>query len=523
VVPAQARRAEENNVDNFEDLGVAPELAEALAAEGIETPTPIQRDAIPIIRKGNNLVLEAGPGSGLLVGWATGLIERIEAAGEGPRVLVLSSTDEAADQLAEAMARLTVGTDHRVAALGGAWVLPEKADIVFGTPTSVLRVVAENNLSLALVETVVVDQAQLIESVGRLPGVEQVFDYLPEGTQRVLSALPITPAVADLVNRAFKRTVTIPSTMNEVTASRGTVRFRIAPEPREAAALNVIESLLSDGARHALVYCRTEDRAADIGDYLTLHGFTAGAPGDESVPVWLGVDALEARAEAKDVEGVVVVSCDCPADDDTLDRRHSMGADNVVVLLPREVAHLKRLGRRTGYETVPFPPKSVANDSVAQLRESIDRAMETEDITPYLVALEPLLARYDAAEIAAAALALLRKKTAPAAPASPAQPQRAAAQATGTPSWAKLFITVGERDGLEKGDLLGAITGEAGIDGAAVGRIDIKESHSIVEVHDAVARNVIQALNGTSIKGRSARVDFDRPRKTPARRPNPRS
>ena len=146
--------------------------------------------------------------------------------------------------------------------------------------------------------------------------------------------------------------------------------------------------------------------------------------------------------------------------------------------------------------------------------------METEDITPYLVALEPLLARYDAAEIAAAALALLRKKTTTA---SPAQPHRAAAQATGTPSWAKLFITVGERDGLEKGDLLGAITGEAGIDGAAVGRIDIKESHSVVEVHDAVARNVIQALNGTSIKGRSARVDFDRPRNTPARHPKSRS
>ena len=524
MVPAQARRAEENNVENFEDLGVAPELAEALAAEGIETPTPIQRDAIPIIRKGNNLILEAGPGSGLLVGWATGLIERIEAAGEGPRVLVLNSTEEAANQLAEAMALLTVSTDHRVAALGGAWVQPEKADILFGTPASVLRVVTDSNLSLALVETVVVDQAQLIESVGSLPGVEQVFDYLPEGTQRVLSALPITAAVSDLVDRAFKRTMTIPATMNEVGASRGTVRFRIAPEPREAAALNIIESLLRDGIRHALVYCRTEDRAADIGDYLTLHGFTAGAPGDKSVPVWLGVDPLKARAEAKDVEGVVVLSCDCPADDDTLDRRHSMGADNVVVLLPREVAHFKRLGRRTGYQTVPFPPKAVANDSVAQLRESIDRAMETEDITPYLVALEPLLARYDAAEIAAAALALLRKKTAPAAHASsPTQPQRAAAQATSTPSWAKLFITVGDRDGLVKGDLLGAITGEAGIDGASVGRIDIKESHSVVEVHDVVARKVIQALNGTSIKGRSARVDFDRPRKTPARRPTPRS
>lgn len=51
---------------SFEDLGVTPELTEALAAEGIETPTPIQESAIPILRKGNNLVLEAGPGSGLL-------------------------------------------------------------------------------------------------------------------------------------------------------------------------------------------------------------------------------------------------------------------------------------------------------------------------------------------------------------------------------------------------------------------------------------------------------------------------
>jgi len=509
-------------VESFEDLGVAPELAEALAAEGIETPTPLQHDAIPIIRKGNNIVLEAGPGSGLLVAWAVGLIERVEAAGEGPKVLILCATDDAADELAEAVARLAAGTDHRVGALGGAWVLSDRADLLFGTPTSVLDAVGTGEVSLAGVEAVVVDQAQLIESVGRLDGIERVFDYLPEGTQRVLSVLPPTPAVSDLVDRAFKRTVTLPAPASADVPERGTVRFRIAPEPREAAALNVIEDLLDSGARHALVYCRTEDRAADVGDYLTLHGFTAGAPGDDTVPVWLGVDALEARGDAKDVDGVVVVSCDCPPDEDTLDRRHSMGDDNVVILLPREVAHLKRLGRRTGYDTVPFPPKPVTNDAVAQLRESIERAMETEDIAPYLVAIEPLLAKYDSAEIAAAALALLRKKNAPATPAPAAKRESAAAQATGTPAWAKLFVTVGDRDGLLKGDLLGAIVGEADVSGEAVGRIDIKESHSLVEVHDTVAREVIQALNGTTIKGRSVRADFDRPRRSaPPRKPRP--
>jgi ATP-dependent RNA helicase DeaD len=77
---------------------------------------------------------------------------------------------------------------------------------------------------------------------------------------------------------------------------------------------------------------------------------------------------------------------------------------------------------------------------------------------------------------------------------------------------------VGERDGLRAGDLLGAITGEAGVDGRSVGKIDIHESHTLVEVHDGVARTVIKALNGTTIRGRAVRADFDRPRRGPAPR-----
>jgi ATP-dependent RNA helicase DeaD len=145
----------------------------------------------------------------------------------------------------------------------------------------------------------------------------------------------------------------------------------------------------------------------------------------------------------------------------------------------------------------------------------VEKAMETEDISPYLLALEPLFERFDPAEVAAAAVALLRRGggISDEAGRDGRNSVSGAARATPPPSWAKLFIGVGERDGLRKGDLVGAITGEAGVPGDAVGRIDVKESHSLVEVHDAVARRVIQALNGTTIKGRSARVDFDRPRR----------
>lgn len=504
-------------MDSFEELSVSAELVEALAAEGIERPTPLQQDAIPIVRQGNNLVLAAGPGSGLLVAWATALLDRIETDGTSPRALILTPTAEVADRLAESVSRLGTITGHSIAALGAHWVLPERAQLLFATAADVLAAIARGKVSLDDVEALVVDQAQLIEVLGGLPDVERVLPYLNPEAQKIVSALPVSAAVTDLVQRHFKRSLTLPAPAHHAPPRRGEVRFRITPEPREEGVLSVVHEVLDEGARHVLVFCRSEDRAADVGDFLTLHGFTAGAPGDESVPVWLGVDALEAREAVAGIVGVVVVSCDPPTDPDVLDRRHAISADGVVVVVPRELAHLKSTGKVTGYDTVPFPPAARARDAGAALRERLERALSEEDTVPYLAALEPLFERYDPAEVAAAAVALLRRKGEPLAPAPDARPEPRE-EIGATPAWAKLFVSVGERDGLRAGDLLGAITGETGVSGDAVGRIDIKESHSLVEVHDSVARKVIRAINGTTIKGRAVRVDFDRPRRGVPRR-----
>jgi ATP-dependent RNA helicase DeaD len=507
-------------LDSFEELGAAPELVEALAAEGIERPTPLQLDAVPVLRQGNNLVLAAGPGSGLLVAWGLPLLERIDDSIAAPQVLVLTAAPETADRLAESLARLAAVRGASVAALGGAWSLPARARILFATPGDALAEAGSGELSLTEVRVLVVDQAQAIESLHGLEEVERVIDYLPAQTQRIVTALPLTAEVSDFVERHVKRALIVPPPETDRPPQRGSVRFRVTSEPQESAALAVAAELLPDEARHLLMFCRSEDRAADLGDYLTLHGYLAGAPGDPETPVWLGVDAMSARAAAKGVEGVLVVSCDVPPDPDTLDRRHGIGTDGVVLVLPREVAHLKNLGRRTGYGTVPFPPPAGGPPgSVARLRAMLEKALASEDTGPYLSVLEPLFERYDPAEVAAAAVALLHGRTEKVEAAAPAPPPRADPGAA--PAWAKLFVSVGERDGLRAGDLLGAITGEAGVDGRAVGKIDIHESHTLVEVHDVVARKVIKALNGTTIRGRAVRADFDRPRRgTPsARRP----
>jgi len=508
-------------VESFEELEVAPELVETLAAEGIERPTPLQRDAVPVLRQGNNLLLAAGPGSGLLVAWIVPLLERTETEADGPQILALTDSADTADRLAESVARLASVTGHSVAALGSPWLLPGRAQVVVGSAADVLAAASAGALALGGVRALVVDQAQVIERVSGLEVVERVIAFVPPEAQRILSALPVTEGVADLVERHFRRAVTIPGRDASEPPRRGRLRFRITSEPKEAAALALAEELLAEDARHVLFYSRSEDRAADLGDYLTLHGFAAGAPGDATVPVWLGVDPLAGRAAAQGAEGLLVVSYDVPPDPDTLDRRHSIGGDGVALVLPRELAHLKSTGRRTGYETVPFPPPARGTPTaVEELRASLARALEEGGAAAYLPMLEPLFERFDPAEVAAAAVALLRDRRTPAAQETPVA--ASSAQPAAEPAWAKLFVGVGERDGLRPGDLLGAITGEAGVDGRSVGKIEIRESHSLVEVHDDVARKVIKALNGTTIKGRAVRADFDRPRRGGTRAAPPR-
>ena len=128
-------------------------------------------------------------------------------------------------------------------------------------------------------------------------------------------------------------------------------RFRIVDEPKEEAALAVAEELLQGGeARHLVLFCRSEDGAADVGDFLTLHGYLAAPPGEADAPVWLAVDELGALPALESAEGVVVVSFDVPSGPDSLDRRHGAGRGGLILLLARELydaAQLRDVGRVT--------------------------------------------------------------------------------------------------------------------------------------------------------------------------------
>src|SRR5690606_356572 len=129
-------------------------------------------------------------------------------------------------------------------------------------------------------------------------------------------------------------------------------------------------------------------------------------------------------------------------------------------------------------------------------RGTLRAALESEDLDSQLLVLEPLMQEHSAAEVAAALSALLRRRAPSVSTAAAAAP----AAATGAPpaeatvgGFTRLFVSVGSRDNIRPGDLVGAITGEANIKGDQVGRVDIRDSFSVVEVASSVAERVIRA------------------------------
>lgn len=508
-------------MESFDELGLSPELVEALAAEGIETPSSLQADAIPVLKQGNPAVLRAGPGGGTLVTWGAPLLNRLPTGGTQPVGLILTPTPETAQETALSLARLGLATGHRCAALHGGWALPGHADLLVGTPTQLAAAVRNAEVKLDAVEALVLDGATLVLDGENRDRVGIILESIGKGEiQGVVVSDPVTVSIREWVDAHLRRAVFLPgeaagTDRAEAPLQRGTILLHPgeATDPLQEL-IPVVSQVLSTEIHHILLFCRSEDRAADAADLLTLHGYQAGAPGDPDAPIWLGLDPLADRkaVDTSDVaaDRIATLSLDLPLDVDALDRRHGGGSMAVCVASPRELPHLRRLAREAGYrlDKLSQDPDG-ALDEVEAFRNQIRTALESRDLAAYTTLIQPLLKEWTGVEIAAAMAAILRDRGEEGAPGA-TRTTRVQGAGPRPPAWTRLFISIGSKDGVGPGDLLGAITGEAGLKGDQVGRIDVKDTFSRVEVQDAQAGEVIKALNGTSIRGRSIRVDFDR-------------
>ncbi|HUG39702.1 MAG TPA: DbpA RNA binding domain-containing protein [Longimicrobiales bacterium] len=510
----------------FEDLGIAPELCAGAHDMGWETPAGLQRDAVPVLRRGNNGILHASTGAGVTGAWGLAVLDRLASLEDDatPAVLVLAPSTDEVSRTAATLARLAAPAGLTVRALAAGWT-DRPAQLLVATPAAALGAVRDSALKLDSVAILVVGGADRIHELGGWGAVRTLTDSVTGVGQKIIITGELGRPVPEYVEGHVRKALTIPPRPAEEPETTGEVGYAVASESEKPAALVALASGAPGG--EVAVICRTRGRATRLGEELAGRGVAlegaAAAGGEQEGAGERRLLVLSAAEADRRSTRATVISADVPFDAEMLADLHRSGGS--VLVTPAELPHLRRIAARARFRLrSQVLPRPGADDAAETARNALRVALREADLAAYLSLIEPLLEEHPAPEVAAAALYLARTAgglgpraagtAAAAGGAAAAGSGGAVASAAGAPArgaaFVRLFISVGQRDDVNPGDLVGAITGEADVTGETVGRIDIRESHSTVEVVSTDADRIIQALNGRTLKGRSLRVDYDR-------------
>lgn len=385
---------------------------------------------------------------------------------------------------------------------------------VIASPTELVALLRRSMLRLENLRSVVLVWPEELLDDDRGAELEAVLAEVPRTADRIGIVARPGPALDAFLERTMWKARRI-SHVPEAAAEPTSVSFlAVGPEQRLQALRAVVDAVNPEvlgvmGTTEELA--READRAAIALGLDVREAADRLVKGDPAARVSLlvivGVPGAEMLADMARVSDTIVV-----------------------IVSPSEIPALRAA---SGGGARPFPtagPIDAARSELDALRERVRAVIAAQGHLPWMAALEPLLTDLDPVEVAAGALALVhraRRMTPQEAPAAAARPATAAAPSAGPMT--RIFLGIGERDGLRRNDLVGAITGEADINGSQVGKITMRDSHSVVEVDASVATKVIRKMNGATIKGRKVQVREDRepagdrpPRSGPPRGAGPR-
>jgi superfamily II DNA/RNA helicase len=268
-------------VKTFADLGLVAEFVDALAAQGINDPFPIQQATIEDALAGHDVCGKAQTGSGKTLAFGLPMLQRLEKARPGhPTALVLVPTRELAKQVVDVLAPLAKETGFRVAAFyGGTSMerqirnLRRRIEVAVATPGRLIDLLERNELDLDQVTTLVIDEADRMADMGFLPQVEWVLRRVPNDRQTLLFSATLDREVDVLVRRYMRDPV-----RHEVISETKTVdeMTHVFLKVHELDRVKVLAAI-AGGVSRTMVFVRTKRGADRLVSQLKREGVVAGA------------------------------------------------------------------------------------------------------------------------------------------------------------------------------------------------------------------------------------------------------
>lgn len=471
-----------------------------------------ESDEGPAIGRNQNVVYTLPLALDSIPVFLKGALERIDPAAMGTQLVVLTPDAESALAMGEAVLGMT--------GLGGIELLPVTTAArarrmlsmrpvlaIAGPPSQIQALIQSASLKLDAVRTVVLAWGdEILAQAGKeLAGMEGVMSEIPRDAARVLVTRAASPAVEQIVERYMRRARReTASDLSEPGTPLELRYYTVSAASRPTALRRLLDEL---DPPSAVIVARGGASEAEAREVLRRLGY-----GRDQDPVRLVTGELPPNTHT-------VILYDPPVSAGEIGRTAAATPVQAFTLVQlRELDFLRSL---PGVELIPYASAEVLTSARASdegLRDELKGVLEQGIVSREIIALEPLLDEFDAVEIAAAALRLLERARAQrdaiqTATPKPSAPGAGTAAGPGnSEGMTKIFITIGTEDGVRAGDIVGAIAGEAGIPGSSIGKVDIRDKHSLVEVETGKVQEVIRKMNGLQIRGRKIAVREERER-----------
>ena len=549
--------ASNTKTGGFAALGLTNALLAAVSDLGYEEPTPIQREAIPVLLSGRDVLAQAGTGTGKTAAFALPMLERLAAGPSSARAtrgLVIVPTRELAMQVAEAIHRYGRGAGVSVVPIyGGASMsqqlraLGRGATVVVATPGRALDHLRRGTLDLSAIELIVLDEADEMLDLGFADDLESLLEATPGTRQTALFSATLPTRIQAIAQKYLTAPARITVSLEKPSAAKGPrVRQLAYVVSRAQKAMALQRVLDSENPTSALVFCRTRLEVDTLVESLNAHGYRAE-------PLHGGMQqrqrdavmkrfreaksdllvATDVAARGLDIQQLShVFNYDVPSAPEAyvhrIGRTGRAGRAGMAVTLvePREHRLLRTIENLTKQKIDVCPLPTVADLRARRLeltRASLRERLLEGDLDDVRVVVQSLAEEFDVLDVAAAAVKLahgtlarpddtrdldivepVRERPTRGPSARPRQRARDGSDTV------RLFFGAGREAGIRPADLVGAIANEAHVSSSQLGGIEIRDRFSLVEVPADAATQIVKAMRRTTIRGQKVPIRLDR-------------
>lgn len=423
----------------FEYLGLAPNLVQAVTEFGYETPTPIQTEVIPLMLAGQDVIGQAQTGTGKTAAFALPILQNLDPDDDNVQALVLAPTRELALQVAEAFQTYARFSPHHVLAVyGGQSYAPQISQlrrgvqVVVGTPGRLMDLMRKNALDLSGVRTLVLDEADEMLSMGFVEDIEIILAETPTERQTALFSATLPDEIRRLAKQYMNQPQTVAIQPEQVTVAAIQQRYHLVNEDDKLAALTRIFEM--EDITSALIFVRTRVASSDLANELARQGYPAEAlNGDlaqdarqrtlnrfrnNQLKVLVATDVAARGLDIDDISHVI--NYDLPEDPEIyvhrIGRTGRAGRTGVAISLvsPREKGRLRQVEgfARTQIERAALPTaQDINNQRDQRLIKQVDTWLQRNRCKHEREMIDKLVEQgYDPLEVAAAALKVARQE-----------------------------------------------------------------------------------------------------------------